>query len=514
MNVRRKWIVLAFLLASFMSVGIELSNALNDSHVMLDHSAPSIYPPNAVNSPLHRDLSLQFDGKDLVGVNQDAFKARLTGDNITIAVFDTGIDPNHEVFTEEGSQSWTDKITSFYDEELDKTTSSPRDIQWHGTWTSSIIAGNSSAYQGVAPRAKLAIFKVFYYQDDVLTSTTSDLEHAIDWLIAHNDMLNVRIVSMSFGADPGENSEEDLALLHHAVEKLADAGILVVASAGNYGPEDGSITSPASSRSVLAVGGVDLSGKMYSKSGTGPTFEGITKPDLCAPAISIEGAEANTFSGYIRQSGTSAATPLVAGLAALLLEKDPSLTWSELKSILMMSSHRTIDPTLINDNEQGWGIIQGDAAIEALDGSLSLNSDLDIQFELNSEKSVKCIPLLLEPGHHFFELSALDASLSRSADLFLFRGTPDDFGNPIIESHSMSGVELNANRATAGVFALNQQQVYLVVKSRGSLETPINYTLKAYLEIRLSIIVLLGSLNVLSVILILKTFIIVKNKKG
>ena len=423
----------------------------------LTKEASSVTPSS---TPLNsQQFEASFNARDYIGLHQHNYETDLTGEGITVAILDTGIDPNHHVFTADGSQPWHEKIVAFYDEEIEALRDLPFDVQWHGTWTASILGGKGSNYNGIAPNVKLLVLKVFYYDEGELSSNIPTLEKAIDWIVENYDLYNIRVVSMSFGAK-SDGNQEDLKYLHDLMEPLTKENILVVAAAGNHGNDPKSITAPASAASVLAVGGVDFFGNMYSKSGAGPTFEGLTKPDVCAPSISIKGAKAGTLDEYSTHTGTSAATPFVSGLAALMLEKNPDLSWQQLKNIISLTSVRTIDPYRIKDNIQGWGIIQGYAALSALDVPVTLQENLAIRFTLNRHERVFCLPIDLNPGHWFIQLTESGAG---NAAMYLFDHNPDPHGNPILISHT-ANIDLIGDIKRLGVYSADKQEYYLVVK--------------------------------------------------
>jgi serine protease AprX len=445
------------------------------------------------------NLKLSYDAGDYIGFTNLTQDSSLTGKNVTVAVMDTGIYANHSTFTDEGRNNYTKRILAFYDEDVEGTTEPPYDIQNHGTWAASILGGNSSTYQGVAPDVNFIIMKVFDYFDSNLESTVAIIEKAVDWIIQNKQTYDIKIASMSFGAKPEPDNQQELEVLNALAKRLVDNDILVVAAAGNYGPNSGTLTAPGSEEVVLCIGGVDYEGKMYSGSGNGPTHLGVIKPDVCAPAVSVLGAKSGTDpNALLTQDGTSAATPFVAGLAALMLEKKASLSSSELKSIISLTSYRTVEPKIIKDNKQGWGIIQAYAALKALDAPIEISSNSEITISLNSTYSVFSQPITLGLNHYFFELVPLDSAV---AELYLFNSLPDAYGNPILVSHTINEIPIFETPKRLGIFSPSTGKYYLVAKLiHGTGEG--KFLIRLVIEFILGIIIALAGLNILAMVYI------------
>ena len=487
-----------------MGILLEISFSENVKRVKL----------NSTNSP-YGDYSQKFNAKDYIGLKNNVWKNGLTGKNITVVILDTGIYPNHDVFTKNGTLNWNKRILAFYDEKINGISDKPHDISYHGTWTASILGGNSIEYIGVAPGVNFVIMKVFDIENGELISSVSVIKDAIDWIINNKDKYNIKIASMSFGLKPDSEYLDDIEELNQCVEKLVKENILVVASAGNYGSTlindgDGSITAPASEKSVIAVGGVNYDGEMYLMSGKGPTHEGVIKPDVCAPSVNVLGAKAGTSKdAYESYSGTSAATPFVSGLAALMLEKDEELTPLKLKSIISLTSFRTLNPRVIKDNTQGWGIIQGHAALNALEDPMTITHDTEFEVSLNENIMLFCQPITLEPNHYFFELNQLD---SAEAEIYLFNSEPDQYGNPILVSHSINDFILKDPNPRMGAFAGEIHDYYLVIKlihgtGKG------DFVIKLVIEFRNGIIIALTAINIVAIAIIGKEFINFRKEK-
>jgi serine protease AprX len=212
-------------------------------------------------SPSKIKINSKYNAQDYIGLQDSLWNNGLTGKNVTVAVLDTGIFANHSVFTNSGKLDWFERIVNFYDV-IENQSTIPRDDHGHGTWTTSILGGNCSEYQGVAPDVNLVILKIF---DSTGETNASILEKAINWVIQNKDVFDIKIVSMSFGAKPEPDNHNEIARIHNLARTLIENGILVVAAGGNDGDPskeygDESINAPASDKTVLAVGGVDYSG--------------------------------------------------------------------------------------------------------------------------------------------------------------------------------------------------------------------------------------------------------------
>jgi serine protease AprX len=326
------------------------------------------------------------------------------------------------------------------------------------------LGGNCSDYQGVAPGVNLVILRIFGSSGE---TNTSVFEDAIDWVLQNKDVYDIRIVCLSFGTEPDADKLNQIAYLQQLARKLVDHGIFVAAAAGNVeipsqADESGTINAPASDKKVLAVGGVDYNGDMYPLSTKGPSFEFAKKPDVCAPAVEIYGADTDSADDYTLESGTSGATPFVAGLAALMLEKEENLTPLQLKNIISFSSLKTLNPRTIQDNIQGWGVIQGYAALESLNDAVLINDSTEIGFTLNQNYSVYCLPIRLKPNYYYFELNQLG---SAQAEMYLFKADPNEYGVPNLVSHTINQLVPNNSPKRMGVFSDTAQNYFLVVKS-------------------------------------------------
>ncbi|MCG5470470.1 S8 family peptidase [Micromonospora sp. LAH09] len=254
----------------------------------------------------------------------DAWKAGYTGRGTTVAVLDTGAD-----FTHPDLVGRVADRADFTAEGGDAV-----DHNGHGTHVASTIAGTGAAAhgqrRGVAPDAKLVIGKVL---DDHGSGADSGIIAGMEWAATRADVVN-----MSLGGSDPDDGNNPLSL---AVDGLSrSTGALFVIAAGNSG---GAISSPGSAASALTVGAVDRDDKLADFSSRGPLVtSNVAKPELVAPGVDIVAARAagtnlqDPIDRYYEAiSGTSMASPHVAGAAALLAQRHPDWTGAQLKAALV-----------------------------------------------------------------------------------------------------------------------------------------------------------------------------------
>ncbi|MFJ6632610.1 S8 family serine peptidase [Streptomyces sp. NPDC091376] len=250
-----------------------------------------------------------------------------TGKDVKVAVLDTGVDAEHPDLAEQ-----IDDSASFVPYEPDVA-----DYHGHGTHVASTVAGTGSASEGkergVAPGARLDIGKVL---DQNGSGQESWIISGMEW--AARDQ-QAKVVSMSLGG--GGDATDPMS---QAVDRLsAETGALFVIAAGNGGPQ--SIGSPGAADSALTVGAVDSADKLADFSSTGPRVGDFgLKPEITAPGVDILAARSHHRRGqgyYTTMSGTSMATPHVAGAAALLASVHPDWTGATLKEALVSSTKAT-----------------------------------------------------------------------------------------------------------------------------------------------------------------------------
>jgi subtilisin family serine protease len=241
--------------------------------------------------------------------------AGLTGKDVLIGILDTGIDGTHPEFAGKKIEFKSFKHNG------DPSRAKMKDYGTHGTHVAALATGRNV---GVAPDADLAVAAVLTIKDENgdLGGYTAQILAGLNWLADVNQRPKpVDIINASLG------HKTDDASYHGAVLGHRLAGTLTIAAIGNSGTH-AQHCSPAKLDCAVGVGAVDNNGIVATFSDWGPTYASGAasteyKPDLMAPGVDVESAVPKK--GYARKSGTSMATPLVSGAAALLLERDPSL---------------------------------------------------------------------------------------------------------------------------------------------------------------------------------------------
>jgi subtilisin family serine protease len=316
------------------------------------------------------------------------------GTGVTVAIIDTGIDARH-VDLDGGKVLRHETFLSAPDPSCPAPPGGGRayDDQGHGTHVAGIVAGTGDgdpARTGVAPGASLLSIKVL---DCFGSGYLSDSAAALDWLVANKATTGVDVVNMSLGGSTNGTGTDSTS---RAVNRAVANGLVVVVSAGNSGSGAGTVRVPGVARHAITVGasqGAAGSHTLASFSSRGPTTDGRVKPDVVAPGVSILSAapddvdihHTNAVTGYVSMSGTSMAAPFVAGLAALALDLDPTLTPSG--TVDGTSSTGVVDASMVNpvathltasaldllaagaDNDTGKGAVRPYGLLARIDGS-------------------------------------------------------------------------------------------------------------------------------------------------
>jgi serine protease AprX len=328
------------------------------------------------------DVGSLFSTEQILGA-QAAWQSGATGQGVGVALIDTGVAP---VAGLNGPGQVTNGPDLSFDSQVPQLTY--KDVFGHGTHMAGIIGGNdaygtgshyagdTSHFFGVAPDAHILNIKVF---DENGLADVSQVIAGIDWAVAHrNDPgLNIRVINLSFGT----NSSQAYTLdpLAFSAEVAWRSGIVVVAAVGNNGPASGGVSDPAYDPYLLAVGAADTQNTLSTADDTVAHFSsvgnGARNPDLVAPGVHIAslrdpgsfidlnyGAGATVASRFFRGSGSSMATAVVSGAAAVYLSAHPMATPDLVKYVFTS----TLTPLLGQPaSAQGGGELNLGAALNA-----------------------------------------------------------------------------------------------------------------------------------------------------
>jgi serine protease AprX len=291
-----------------------------------------------------------------------------TGKGVTVAVIDTGVDISGDLAGRViGAADFSGENEPY------------KDSYGHGTFVAGLIAGTGAGtngtIKGVAPEAN--IFSVKIAGKDGSTDLFRLLA-ALEFVAVHKDAFGIRVLNLSLGSDSTQSYKVDP--LNFAVQRVWNSGIVVVASAGN----SGRILKPGDDPLVVTVGAVDdkttvtrTDDGIPSFSGVGPTLsDGLAKPDVVASGRSVVSSRApnstiatnfpNAVIGdrYFKGSGTSASSAVVAGAAALVIQKSWNLSPNQVKHRLLSTAKPIATATV---NQQGAGSIDAFNAVVSTD---------------------------------------------------------------------------------------------------------------------------------------------------
>ncbi len=262
-----------------------------------------------------------------------------TANPIKVGIVDTGISKDHPdlkanikggVNTIRPGRSWNDD-------------------NGHGSHVAGTVGAlnNTIGVIGAGPAVDLYAIKVLNAGG---SGYLSDVIEGIEWGVANN----MKVLNMSLGAS------SDVQSFHDAITAAYNAGVVLVAAAGNSG---GSVIFPAAYSEVIAVGATDASNTLASFSSRGPEV------DLAAPGVSVYSTYKGT--GYATLSGTSMATPHVAGAAALVLntavgtyDTDADGAWDPAEVQTKLQATATDLGTAGFDNLFGWGLVNAFSAVQ------------------------------------------------------------------------------------------------------------------------------------------------------
>jgi serine protease AprX len=319
-----------------------LLDALPGISVTPDFSVSVQGTPESTGPHTPSDAFLQQTGAARLAAAGD------TGQGVTVAVLDTGID-NLPDFSGRliGGVDLTGGRNPF------------QDSYGHGTFVAGLIAGNGTSsgrqYLGEAPDASLVSVKVAGADGK---TDLANLILGLQWAVDHKNGYGIKVLNLSLGFQTTLSSV--INPLDQAVQAVWGSGIAVVVSAGNSGPFNGTILSPGDDPLVITVGALDDMAasspgddEMCDFSSTGPTpADGLVKPDLVASGRSVvslaapgstiydENPSARVGSAGFVGSGTSFSSAITSGAAALILARNPGLTPNQLKARLLGTASR------------------------------------------------------------------------------------------------------------------------------------------------------------------------------
>ena len=288
---------------------------------------------------------MMYVSKQILGAQELPFY----GEGVGVAFIDTGLAPHCDFMI------GRNRVELFKDFISNKK--NMYDDNGHGTFVCGVCSGcgalSKFKYSGIAPKSKIFAFKAL---NDKGEASANKILDAMEWVYDNHQKYDIKVVCMSFGSEPlGHNDPIMLG-----ADALWKDGVVVVAAAGNSGPEYQTIKSPGISSKIITVGGIDDNryddanfNRKYFEiadfSSRGPAFRNI-KPDVVAPSVDI--ISCGIKNPYTLLSGTSVATPMIAGLCCLLLEKDKNLKPEQIKNILI----RTCQPLGFEMYLEGYGL--------------------------------------------------------------------------------------------------------------------------------------------------------------
>jgi len=316
---------------------------------------PSILPPlKTIYGPSYRQIE-QIRVRSL-------HEMGLTGRGVLVGMLDIGFRKTHEAFRSAHLVAERDFVMK--DNDVQRDWNNPADYSdAHGTATWSLLGGYSPGkIIGPAFGADFILAKT----EDDRSETPIEEDYwtaAIEWAEGYG----VDVVSSSLGYTDWyqfKDMDGKTAVTTKAANRATALGVVVVNAAGNERRNAWAhIIAPADGFDVIAVGAVDANGNLASFSSPGPTADGRIKPEVCAMGVRtiVAASGATTGDAYYQWgSGTSYATPLVAGAVALLLEAHPAWTPTQVRTALMNTANNATTP----DNNYGWGVINAAGAVK------------------------------------------------------------------------------------------------------------------------------------------------------
>jgi len=319
------------------------------------------------------------------------FFPSLSGIGLTVAVLDSGIRKTHNSI----------RGTVVYEADFTGSADSSDEFG-HGTHVAFVVAGGDPGGRaGVAPGAKLMNIKVLNNHgvgtEETVVSGIEEVcelaEEAIINGVHPTDYMFPNVINLSLGSeDDGDPDNPVRAACRQAVNIY---GLDVISAVGNQGPETSTIMLPACDEDVIAVGALESDFfTIWERSGRGPTFEGITKPEFVLWGTNLEMASHRDDDGYVIKSGTSFATPIFSGLTGLLWEvgrycygEDWRFRWSQAKAFAPYYCAKPPDTLMIKDNTYGYGLPAMNIMVSQM-----------VPTEISAAQPIETFPLIMVMG--------------------------------------------------------------------------------------------------------------------
>ncbi len=280
----------------------------------------------------------------------------LSGAGVIVCMLDTGFYKTHEAFAGLTVLDEWDFIND--DSNTQNEGSDPSSQHNHGTYTWSTLGGlTPGTLYGPAYGASFLLAKT--------EDTSQEVPIEEDWFVEGLEWAELNgadVVSSSLGYDDWyvfADMDGQTCVTTIAANWVVAQGVVLVNAMGNNGQYAGALIAPSDSEGVISCGAVSSSGSLASFSSSGPTYDGRTKPDVCAMGVSTYCASPYGSTSYTAVDGTSLSTPLVGGVAALILEAHPGWTPAEVQLALRQTASQSATP----DNNYGWGIADAQAAV-------------------------------------------------------------------------------------------------------------------------------------------------------
>jgi len=315
---------------------------------------PAAPPQRTAQDSRALDYGSSFDQLDQINVT-DLHDMGFSGAGVIVCMLDTGFFKDHEAFAGLTVLDEWDFIND--DGNTQNEGSDPSSQHNHGTYTWSTLGGlKDGTLYGPAYGASFLLGKT--------EDTSQEVPIEEDWFVEGLEWAELNgadVISSSLGYTDWytyADMDGQTCITTIAANWAVAQGVVVVNAMGNNGQYAGALIAPSDSEGVISCGAVSSSGSLASFSSSGPTYDGRTKPDVCARGVSTYCASPYGATSYTAVDGTSLSTPLVGGVAALLVEAHPTWTPGDIQLAMRQTASQSATP----DNNYGWGIVDAQAA--------------------------------------------------------------------------------------------------------------------------------------------------------